>query len=96
MHSFISFATYQNEMFSYLDAQLISSISENIESYGNNFYIVVTCLVCKSIELSFVKKKRIILAKVILKVLLSRENDKSSVQLIGRAVYFLYFPTCSR
>lgn len=73
---------------SYLDAQLISSISENVESYGNISYIVVTCLVCKSIELSFVKKKRIILAKVILKVLLSRENDKSSVQLIGRAVYF--------
>lgn len=56
---------------SYLDAQLISSISENVESYGNNSYIVVTCLVCKSIELSFVKKKHIILAKVILKVLLS-------------------------
>ena len=73
---------------SYLDAPLISSISVNTESYGNNSYIVVTCLVCKSVELSFVKKKRIILAKVILKVLLSQENDKSSVQLIRRAVYF--------
>lgn len=73
---------------SYLDAPLISSISENTESCGNNSYIILMCLVCESIELSFVKKKQVILEKVILKLLLSQENDKSSVQLIRRAVYF--------
>lgn len=72
----------------HLDTQLISSISQYTESYGNNSYIVVMCLICKSIELSFVNKEFIILAKVILEILLSQENDKSSVQLIRRTIYF--------
>ena len=42
---------------SYLDAPLISSISENTESYGNNSYIVVTWLVCKSIEAVFCQEE---------------------------------------
>lgn len=61
---------------------------DKTESYGNCSYIVVTCLVCKRIELSLVKKKYIILGEVILKVLLSQENEKISVQLIRRAVSF--------
>lgn len=75
---------------SYLDA-LLSPTSENTESYGKNSYIFITGLVCKDIELSFVKKQHIILAKVILKVLLSQGNEKSSVQLIRRVVYFFVF-----
>lgn len=61
---------------------------DNTESYGNYSYIVVTCLVCKSIKLSLVKEKYIILGEVFLKVLVSQENEKISVQLIRRAVSF--------
>lgn len=69
---------------------------DNTESYGNYSPIVVTCLVCKSIELSLVKKKYIILGEVIFKVLLSQENEKISVQLIRRAVSFFILFYCSR
>lgn len=61
---------------------------DNTESYGNYSYIVVISLVCKSIELSIVKKKYIVLGEVILNVFLSQENEKTSVHLIRRAVSF--------
>lgn len=61
---------------------------DNTESYGNYSYIVVICLVCRSIELSIVKKKYIVLGEAILKVFLSQENEKTSVHLIRRAVSF--------
>lgn len=57
---------------------------DNTEIYGNYSYIVVTCLVYKNIELSPVKRKYIILGDITLKVLLSQENEKISVQLVRR------------